>query len=195
VATSTLATPCTTTSTKVATPNALGYLDICTKGYHLAWASHQHPLQFKLLRRDTIHDVPVVNEGVCQLTGILRFLSSLTVRDVLWSRHYRYDCMGMLEYTSRLGKIRYRYDFFLVLYSKSVSCTPIYTRMRLSNAMHYDNSPSLSFYTSPIAALVVRLASTESTWICVFEESSRIRWFLFLLICLQIGPSIYGSHL
>jgi hypothetical protein len=126
VATSTLATPCTTTSTKVATPNALGYLDICTKGYHLAWASHQHPLQFKLLRRDTIHDVPVVNEGVCQLTGILRFLSSLTVRDVLWSRHYRYDCMGMLEYTSRLGKIRYRYDFFLVLYSKSVSCTPIY---------------------------------------------------------------------
>jgi hypothetical protein len=97
--TSTTITPRTATSTKAASPNALGYLDIGTKGYHLASASHQQPRQFKLLRRDIFHDVPAPTVGGCQLV-LLWFLSSLIVHHVpIVDDATATTTEGMLEYT------------------------------------------------------------------------------------------------
>jgi hypothetical protein len=62
--------------------HALGYLDIGTKGYHLAWASRLL-LQSKHPRRDIFHDAQATTVGEWHYVGYyLRFLSSLTIRDV-----------------------------------------------------------------------------------------------------------------
>jgi hypothetical protein len=79
--TSTTASPHTAISTKIATPTALGYLDIGTR----ATTSPEHSsasLQYKHPRRDIDHDAPAPTTGGVSLLGLLRFISSLTVHVV-----------------------------------------------------------------------------------------------------------------
>ena len=65
--TSTTATHRTATST-MAPPHALGSLDIGTRAT-TSLEHHQLPLQSKLPRCDTVHDVPARTAGGCQPTG------------------------------------------------------------------------------------------------------------------------------
>jgi hypothetical protein len=73
---------CTTTTTKAALPNPLGYLHIGPKGCHLAWASHRLPLKSEHLRYNAIYYVPATIVGMLSHWVYFGLYSSLTIRGV-----------------------------------------------------------------------------------------------------------------
>jgi hypothetical protein len=74
----TTTTPRTAATTKIPAPNALGYLDIGTKGYHLA--SILDSSSFCAAAPSMMF--PLLLLGDVSSLVLLGFLSSLTVRDV-----------------------------------------------------------------------------------------------------------------